>query len=77
MRWLDAYNLKARRAPAHMAIASTIAISAIAVPWRQYYIPQSAAAGLVTSLFKAADSNLGTHQTALAKQTQVSKLRTE
>lgn len=64
MHRLDSYSLKARWAPALIAIASTIAISAIALRWRQYRISQSAAAGLVTTLFKAADSKLGPHQTA-------------
>ena len=51
MHWLDTYSIKARLAPALVAIVPVLALSVVAVPWNQFSVPQSAAASLVAVLF--------------------------
>lgn len=51
MHLLDAYSVKARLAPALIAILPVIALAVVAVPWNQFSVPQSAAASLVGILF--------------------------
>lgn len=54
MPWLDTYSVKARLAPALIAIVPPIALTVIAVPWSQFSVPQSIAASLVAIIFVGA-----------------------